>query len=73
MEYQLERAVEVLSRTPLVLDALLSGLSDEWLYSNEGTGTWSPVEVVGHLIVNEETNFLPRTKLMLSDGPVKTL
>jgi DinB superfamily len=63
----------VLSRTPRVLDAMLSGLSDEWLYGNEGPGTWSPVEVVGHLIINEETNFLSRAKLILSEGAIKTL
>lgn len=73
MQYKPEQAIEVLSRTPQVLEALLSGLSDDWLYSNEGPGTWSPVEVVGHLIINEETNFLPRTKLILSDGGSKTL
>jgi hypothetical protein len=51
----------------------LAGLSDDWLHSNEGTGTWSPFEVVGHLIVNEETNFLTRTLFILSEGENKLL
>lgn len=68
MEYNIEHATDVLSRTPRVLEALLTGLSDEWIYANEGTGTWSPVEVIGHLIVNEETNFMVRTKIILRGG-----
>ena len=62
--YTLQHAIEVLSRTPRVLEAMLDGLSHEWLNGNEGPDTWRPREVVGHLIINEETNFLPRTKLI---------
>lgn len=68
MEYSIEKATEVLGRTPRVLEALLTGLPDEWIYANEGTGTWSPAEVLGHLIVNEETNFMARTKIILRGG-----
>lgn len=73
MKYEMKKAIEVLSRTPLVLETLLTGLSNEWIHNNEGPGTWSPFEVVGHLIVNEETNFLPRTQLILSDEVSKVL
>lgn len=73
MMYTLQHAIEVLSRTPQVLEAMLDGLSHEWLNGNEGPGTWSPREVMGHLIINEETNFLPRTKLILREGEPKTL
>jgi hypothetical protein len=66
MNYQIEKATEVLSRTPLVLRSLLAGLSDVWTHQNEGDGSWSAFQVVGHLIINEETNFLPRAKLILS-------
>lgn len=67
MKYQLSKAVEILARTPEVLRVQLTGLSDEWLHGNEGPGTWSPFQVVGHLIINEQTNFLPRTLLVLSN------
>ncbi len=67
MIYKVEKAIEVLSQTPLVLETMLTGLSKEWTHNNEGPGTWSPFEVVGHLIVNEETNFLPRAQLILTN------
>lgn len=67
MTFDLQKAIEILSRTPKALQTQLTGLSDEWIYSNEGPGTWSPFEIVGHLIVNEETNFLPRAVLILSN------
>jgi hypothetical protein len=73
MKYEIEKAIEVLSRTPLVLQALLTGLSNDWTHNNEGPATWSPFEVVGHLIVNEETNFLTRAHVILSDLEPKVL
>jgi DinB superfamily len=73
MKFDLQKAIEILSRTPKALQTQLTGLSDEWIYSNEGPGTWSPFEIVGHLIVNEETNFLPRTVLILSNEENKIL
>lgn len=73
MKFDVNKAVELLSRTPQVLQAQLTGLSDEWINCNEGPGTWSPIEIVGHLIVNDETNFLTRTLLILSDHENKML
>lgn len=73
MKYKVEEAIEVLGRTPRVLDAMLSGLSDLWIHANEGPHTWSPFQVVGHLIINEETNFLSRAQLILSNEEPKVL
>lgn len=73
MKFVLSEAMEILHRTPQVLDAQLCGLSDEWLHANEGPGTWTPHQVVGHLIINEKTNFLPRTLLVMSANEDKTL
>jgi DinB superfamily len=67
MRYKIDNAIEVLKRTPIVLETLLSGLSDDWIHCNEGPDTWSPFQVAGHLIVIEETNFLVRTKEILSN------
>lgn len=68
MEFQLEQAVEVLKQTPGTLRTLLGGLSDSWIFSNEGPETWSPYDVVGHLIHGEETDWIPRTKIILEHG-----
>ena len=68
MNFDLERGIEVLERTPGVLSTLLSGLSSEWTRNNEGPETWSPFDVVGHLIHAEETDWLVRTRIILSDA-----
>ena len=68
MDFELKRAREVLERTPATLRALLSGLHDDWVYNNEGPGTWSPVDVLGHLIHGEETDWIPRAQIILQHG-----
>lgn len=72
MEFNLTASVAVLERTPSVLKSLLTGLDDEWLYSNEGAETWSPFDVVGHLIHGEKTDWIMRMEIILSHGPSKT-
>lgn len=56
----------ILGRTPGVLDALLRGLPDAWVHTNDGPDTWSSFEVVGHLIEAEETNWIPRARHLLA-------
>ncbi|MCB1008204.1 MAG: DinB family protein [Acidobacteria bacterium] len=68
MRYELDRALEILERTPKVLDALLRGLDRAWTEANEGPGTWSPAEVVTHLVVSEEVNWIARTRWILEQG-----
>jgi hypothetical protein len=68
MNFDLPRTLEVLSRTPGVVESLLDGLSDSWLDSNEGPDTFSPRDVVGHLIHGEETDWVPRIRLILERG-----
>lgn len=67
MEFNIDRTLEILSRTPHVLQTLLGGLSDDWLYGNEGENTWSPHAVVGHLIYADDTNWMSRVRKTLSD------
>lgn len=66
MEFNLVETVEILRRTPSVLETLLKGLSKEWLDGNEGDNTWSPHIVMGHLIFSEENNWIPRLRKILS-------
>ena len=58
----------VLSRTPAALRALLDGLPEPLLQANEGEGTFSPRDVLGHLIHGEETDWVPRIKIILGEG-----
>lgn len=72
MKYSLERSYEILERTPAVLQSLLAGLSDDWIMPNEGPKTFSPYDVVGHLIHGEKTDWVPRAKMILEFGNTKT-
>ena len=71
MTFNTTEAIEILSRTPGILRAMLSGLSDSWIKTNEGGKTWSPFDVVGHLIHGEETDWIPRLKIILESGESK--
>ena len=50
MEFDLTEGVGVLRRTQHALTALLAGLPPAWTMGNEGPDSWSPYDVVGHLI-----------------------
>ncbi len=73
MQFSLSKSLEIIERTPKVIYAMLSGLSEEWLTGNEGAHTWNAKEVVAHLIVCEATNWLARVKIILSDDANKNL
>lgn len=72
MLYNEEKSIQVLERTPSVLRVLLTGLHDDWILNNEGPDTFSPFDVVGHLIYGEKTDWIPRTKIILEHGTAKT-
>ena len=67
----LEESSSVLARTPAVLTALLRDLPEAWTLATEGEGTWSPYDVVGHLIHAEETDWMPRLAIILEHGPAR--
>ena len=69
MEFELSTGVAVLQRTPATLRALLGGLPPDWTASTEGPETWSPYDVVGHLIHGERTDWIPRARIILEQGP----
>ena len=72
MKYNIEQAIEILERTPAVCTALLAGLSNDWVMNNEGPETFSPYDVIGHLIHGEKTDWTERTKMILEFGNTKT-
>jgi uncharacterized damage-inducible protein DinB len=65
-EFNLSDAVAVLERTPGVLSALLAGLPDQLVRATEGEGTWSPYDVIGHLLHGEHTDWIPRAQHILA-------
>lgn len=72
MKYSLERSYQVLNRTPAVLQSLLAGLADDWVMNNEGPETFSPYDVIGHLVHGEKTDWVVRAKMILEFGSTQT-
>jgi uncharacterized damage-inducible protein DinB len=72
MKFTIEKSLEILQRTPDVLRTLLSDLDEGWTENNEGGETWSPHDVVGHLVHAEKLYWISRAKLILSDAANKT-
>ena len=68
MEFDLDLATDVLRRTPATLQALLGGIAEPWARGTEGPDTFSAFDVVGHLIDGEETDWVPRARLILARG-----
>lgn len=71
MQHHLQHTISLLSRTPAALEALLRGLPDTWTLQNEGEKTWSPFDIVGHLIHGERADWMPRAKTILQFGESK--
>ncbi len=69
--FTIEKSLEILSRTPDVLQALLSNLGKDWTMINEGPDTWTPFDVAGHLVHLEKTDWLVRAEIILSEGKDK--
>ena len=65
---RIAEAVPVLERTPAVLRALLEGLPPPWLAADEGEGTFTPLQVLGHLAEAEERLWIPRARMILAEG-----
>lgn len=57
-----------LSRTPIVLSEIIKGRSDEWLDSKHGEDNLSPREVLGHFIIGELDDWVPRIRHILDIG-----
>lgn len=71
MTFDLEKSFRVLERTPAVLQTLLSGLDNEWIMNNEGPDTFSPYDVIGHLVHGEKTDWTARAGIILESGLAK--
>lgn len=72
MNFTIEKSIEILERTPEVLEAMLKNISPEWTENNEGGETWNVFDVLGHLIHGEKTDWIPRVEIILSLAPDKT-
>ena len=71
MLFNIKESIKILERTPAILETLLLGLNEKWILNNEGAATWSPFDIVGHLIHGEKTDWVPRMMIILSEGTAK--
>ena len=69
MDFDLTTGTAILERTPGTLRAMLAGLPATWIDATEGPETWSPYVIVGHLIHGERTDWIPRARIILAQGP----
>ena len=70
MKFQIEKAIEILSQTPVTVKSLLGNLSDDWVTNAVNSENWSPFDIVGHLFTvkkpigfREPKLFLPKAKI----------
>jgi hypothetical protein len=68
MTFTIDKSYQVLGSTPAVLKSLLSHLNDDWVMNNEGPETFSPYDVVGHLVHGEKTDWTIRIRRILEHG-----
>ncbi len=71
MKQTLQNTIPVLTRTPAALNGLLRDLPEAWIQANEGEKTWSALDIVGHLIHGERTDWIPRAKIILQFGEAR--
>jgi uncharacterized damage-inducible protein DinB len=71
MNFTVEKSIEILERTPEVLETMLQNISADWTANNEGGETWSVFDVLGHLVHGEKTDWMARIEIILSDVPDK--
>jgi len=67
-QFNLGDATALLARTPPTLNALLRGLPDSVVRTNEGGESWSPYDIIGHLIAGERTDWIPRARIIIEHG-----
>jgi len=71
IHHELNDTISLLARTPIVLNSLLRDLPETWTLRNEGDQTWSPFDVIGHLIHGERADWVPRVKMILEFGETR--
>ncbi len=68
MSFDLSDGIAVLERTPAAFRALLAGLPESWIRTDEGPATFTPFDNVGHLIHGERADWIPRARIILAQG-----
>ena len=67
-KFSVPDTIAVLSRTPAIFNALLRGLPETWLRCNEGGQSWNAFDILHHLILGEQTDWMERVQIILEYG-----
>ena len=62
------QTIDLLTRTPAALNALVRGLPDALVRATEGGDSWSVFDVVGHLAYAERDDWIPRARRIMEHG-----
>lgn len=65
--YTLAEGIKILERTPNVLNVLLGNIGDHWGRRKEGGESWSPFDIVGHLLHGEKKDWTERLHKILNE------
>ncbi len=65
---EITQTTDILQRTPLVLQTLLTNVPAHYTHQNEGPGTWTVPEVLAHLIYADVHNWIPRIRLVVQSA-----
>lgn len=71
MDFSIEKSISILEKTPAVLHELLFDTPEEWVMINEGNETWSPYDIIGHLLHGERKDWIKRLEIILSNNDEK--
>lgn len=71
MRFSIHSALQILERTPAIIEAMLKNLGADWTMNNEGNDSWSAFDIVGHYIHGEKTDWIPRMQIILDDNKDK--
>lgn len=72
MEHSLGETLALRERMPKTVDALVRGLPEVWTRRNEGGGSFTVFDVIGHLIHGERADWTARARMILEHGESKT-
>ena len=70
-KFDLELAIEILSRTPSILKNWLGNLPEEWSHYKSTEESWSAFDIVGHFVHGEKTDWIPRAQIILQKEGLK--
>jgi len=68
LSFELDEAIDLLKRTPAICRSWMRDLPAPWTDAREGPESFSPRDVIAHMVQGEEEDWLARTHIILEHG-----